>query len=73
MIDFLRDDGLYVEDPDVVQKFTDINTQKLEERLLKNGQTEFFKANGELKLDNDLLDDTLTRPSDLAFEQTTAF
>ena len=66
-------DGIYVEDPDVIQKFTDINTQKLEERLLKNGQTEFFKMNGELKLDNDLLDDTLTRPADLAFEQTTAF
>ena len=29
--------------------------------------------NGELKLDNDLLDDELTRPADLAFEQTPAF
>ena len=29
--------------------------------------------NGELKLDNDLLDDNLTRPADLAFEQTNAF
>jgi len=29
--------------------------------------------NGELKLDNDILDDDLTRPADLAFEQTTAF
>ena len=47
--------------------------QKLEERLLKNGQNEFFKINGELKLDNDILDDDLTRPADLAFDQTTAF
>ena len=40
---------------------------------MKNGQIEFFKMNGELKLDNDVLDDDLTRPADLAFEQTTAF
>ena len=73
MLEHMKKDGIYVDDPDVIQKFTDINTQKLEERLLKNGQTEFFKMNGELKLDNDLLDDTLTRPADLAFEQTVAF
>ena len=41
--------------------------------MLKNGQKEFFKMNGELKLDNDILDDDLTRPADLAFEQTAAF
>ena len=58
---------------EVYQKFTDVNVQKLEERLLKNGQSEFFKMNGELKLDNDILDDDLTRPADLAFEQTTAY
>lgn len=29
--------------------------------------------NGELKLDNDLLADEITRPADLAFEQTEAF
>ena len=73
MLDNLRLDGIYVDDPEVHQKFTDINVQKLEERLLKNGQVEFFKMNGELKLDNDILDDDLTRPADLAFEQTTAF
>jgi hypothetical protein len=28
---------------------------------------------GELKLDNDLLADEITRPADLAFEQTEAF
>ena len=29
--------------------------------------------NGELKLHNDLLADEITRPADLAFEQTDAF
>jgi hypothetical protein len=53
-------------------KFTDINTQKLEERLLNNGHSQFFKYNGELKLDNDLLDDETTRPVDLAFDKTVA-
>ena len=55
MLDSLRIDGIYVDDPEVNQKFTDINVQKLEERLLKNDQEAFFKLNGELKLDNDLL------------------
>ncbi len=73
MLNNLRLDGIYVDDPEVFQKFTDINVQKLEERLLRNGQSEFFKINGELKLDNDILDDNLTRPADLAFEQTVAF
>ena len=33
---------------------------------------QFFKNNGELKIDNDLLDDEITRPIDLAFEKTVA-
>ena len=33
----LEQDGVYVDDPEVYQKFTDINVQKLEERLLNNG------------------------------------
>ena len=73
MLNSLRLDGIYVDDPEVNQKFSDANVQKLEERLLKDGRTEFFKMNGELKLDNDILDDDLTRPADLAFDQTTAF
>ena len=73
MLENLRVDGIYVDDPEVNQKFTDINVQKLEERLLKNGQSNFFKHNGELKLDNDLLSDEMTRPSDLAFEQPMAY
>jgi hypothetical protein len=41
--------------------------------LLKNNLTKFFKANGDLKLDNDLLADEITRPADMAFEKTMAF
>jgi hypothetical protein len=72
MLHKLALDGIYIDDPEVHQKFTDINVQKLEERLLNNGRSEFFKANGELKLDNDLLDDEITRPVDLAFDKTVA-
>jgi len=64
--------GIYVDDPEVPSKFTDINVQKLEERLLNSGQSEFFKSNGEIKLDNDLLDDEITRPIDLAFDKSVA-
>lgn len=35
--------------------------------------TQYFKMNGELKLDNDLLADEITRPADLAFESSGAY
>lgn len=68
----LQVDGIYI-DNSFNFKATDINVQKLEERMLNAGQTEYFKANGEIKIDNDLLADELTRPADLAFEQSDAF
>ena len=67
MLDSLKLDGIYVDDPEVMQKFQDRNVQRLEERLLNNKEPEFFKHNGELKLDNDLLADELTKPVDQAF------
>ena len=69
---FLQDDGVYI-DNSFIFKAKDINVQKLEERMLNAGQKEYFKANGEIKIDNDLLADELTRPADLAFEQSDAF
>lgn len=68
MLDKLRIDGVYVDDPQTYQKFTDINMQKLEERLLREKKINYFYMNGELKLHNDLLADEITRPADLAFE-----
>ena len=41
--------------------------------MLNTGQREYFKANGEVRLDNDVLADELTRPADLAFVQSDAF
>ena len=73
MIEFLKLDGIYVDDPEVIQKFRDKNVQRLEERLLNNDEPNFFKHNGELKLDNDLLADEMTKPFDQAFEKTPAF
>lgn len=73
MLQKLHNDGVYVDDPEVSQKFNDVNVQKLEERLLNNKMSNFFHINGELKLDNDLLSDQTTRPADFAFEQTMAF
>jgi hypothetical protein len=73
MLGKLAFDGVYVDDPEVNSKFNDINVQKLEERLLNNNMSNFFRMNGELKLDNDILCDQVTRPADFAFEQTTAF
>jgi hypothetical protein len=61
--------------------------QKLEERILREKafvdrveatlmpvkRTQYFKMNGEIKLNNDLLADEITRPADLAFETTEAY
>jgi len=48
---------------------TKYGTDKIRE--VNNG--EYFKLNGEIKLHNDLLADEITRPADLAFEQTEAY
>jgi hypothetical protein len=71
-IGLLQSDGLFV-DSALVFKNKDINVQKLEERLLNTGQSEYFKIDGQLKLNNDILANELTRPSNLAFEQPDAF
>ena len=68
----LEDDGIYIDNA-FLFKAEDINVQKLEERMLNTGQREYFKANGEVRIDNDLLADELTRPADLAFVQSDAF
>ena len=68
----LVDDGLFI-DSSTMFKNKDINVQKLEERLLNNGQREYFKQNGQIKINNDVLADELTRPADLAFEQSDAY
>lgn len=72
MINLLKEDGCFV-DSAIMFKNQDINIQKLEERLLNTGQKVYFKINGELKINNDLLAEELTRPADLAFEQTDSF
>jgi hypothetical protein len=72
LITLLQEDGCFV-DSAILFKNKDINIQKLEERLLNSGQKVYFKINGELKINNDLLAEELTRPADLAFEQTDAF
>jgi hypothetical protein len=72
LINLLKEDGIFV-DSTILYKNKDINIQKLEERLLNGGQKVYFKINGELKINNDLLAEELTRPADLAFEQTDAF
>lgn len=41
--------------------------------MVGGNKTNYFKMNGEIKLNNDLLADEITRPSDIAFEQTEAY
>jgi hypothetical protein len=51
----------------------DPNIRKLDERLLNCHQGEYFKTNGQIKMHNDVLADEITRPSDIAFEQSDAY
>lgn len=46
---------------------------QLEAKLMGKQKTEYFKINGEVKIHNDLLADEVTRPADLAFEQSEAY
>lgn len=47
--------------------------EQLEAKLMLNQKSNYFRMNGDLKLHNDLLADEITRPSDLAFEQSEAY
>ena len=69
----LLDDGLYVDGSLEQRVDNHTNTRKLDERLLYCNQGEYFKANGQVKMNNDILADELTRPSDIAFEQSDAY
>lgn len=88
MLGKLRIDGVYCDkDPQTYQKCTDPNILRLEQRiirekpfidsmeatLMQQKKTNYFKMNGELKLHNDLLADEISRPQDLAFEQSEAY
>lgn len=87
MLGKLRIDGIYCDnDPTTHQRFNDSNVVRLEQRILREGpfvkalekdlmaeSQSYFKMNGDLKLHNDLLADEITRPADLAFEQTEAY
>ena len=83
LIQKTEQDGIFIDAP-LEFKNKDVNVQKLEERILNTynankGPVElcraeiYFEPNGEIKLKNDLLAAELTRPADLAFEQTDAF
>lgn len=85
----LRIDGIYCDkDPTTYQRFNDSNVVRLEQRILRETpfvtalekdimkdvpKSAYFKMNGDLKLHNDLLADEITRPADLAFEQSEAY
>lgn len=72
LIAFLESDGIFIDNA-IRAKNEDLNVQKLEERLINSNQKNYFMANGEVKLDIDLLANERTRPADLAFEQSDAF
>ena len=40
---------------------------------MREGRLEFFKANGEIKLHNDLLADEITKPENQAYEMSRSF
>lgn len=61
----LSNDGIYTNDLATKTKFTDPNLQRVEERLINEGHKDFFKMNGELKLDYDMQGWEITRPLDL--------
>lgn len=49
-------------------KLDNPSVSRLEQRLIREGSTQYFKTNGELKLHTELLAGTMTHPTDFSSE-----
>ena len=59
-------DGIYV---DIIKnRIYTYNLQKVEQRALREGKLDWFKYNGDLRLDNDIFNDVVTKPLDISFK-----
>ncbi len=59
-----HEDGIYL---DVVKKIIySYNLQKVEQRAMREGLVNWFKPNGDLRLENDIFQDITTKPIDIS-------
>ena len=57
-------DGVYI---DYIKKIIyTYNIQKVEQRCLREGKKDWFRSNGDLRLENDIFSDIITKPLDIS-------
>jgi hypothetical protein len=57
-------DGIYL---DYIKKLIySYNLQKVEQRAIREGKVDWFKLNGDIRLENDIFSDVITRPIDIS-------
>jgi hypothetical protein len=64
-------DGVYIDY--IKQLIYSYNLQKTEQRLLRENKTEWFKPNGDLRLENDIFSDVITKPIDISLSTNEKF
>jgi hypothetical protein len=57
-------DGIYIDY--IKNLITTYNLQKIEQRALREGKTDWFRLNGDIRLENDIFSDVITKPCDIS-------
>jgi hypothetical protein len=57
-------DGIYLDY--IKKRINSYNLQKVEQRALREEKTDWFKLNGDIRLENDIFSDVITRPIDIS-------
>ena len=64
-------DGIYL---DYIKKLIySFNIQKIEQRAAREGKKDWFRQNGDLRLDNDIFSDVITKPTDISLTANDKF
>ena len=64
-------DGIYLDY--IKQLIYSFNIQKIEQRAAREGKKEWFTSNGDLRMDNDIFSDVITKPTDITLTANEQF
>lgn len=64
-------DGIYL---DYIKKLIySFNIQKIEQRAAREGKKDWFRPNGDIRIDNDIFSDVITKPTDITLTSNDKF
>ena len=64
-------DGIYLDY--VKQQLFSFNIQKIEQRAFREEKKSWFRPNGDIRMDNDIFSDVVTKPLDISLSKNTQF